>query len=59
MDNEKMKRPGVRVPESLYREFKIELLKDPRFTSVQDFLETCINGLVNGTIQFKERSEEE
>jgi len=37
-----MKRPTVRISEGTHQEFKVKLLKDPRFNSIQDFLSQCI-----------------
>jgi len=40
--SDEVKRPTVRISKKTHQKFKVNLLKDPRFDSIQDFLSQCI-----------------
>lgn len=48
-----IKRPTVRISTEEHQKFKVNLLKDPRFDNIQDFLSKCIYAFNDGRLNLK------
>lgn len=55
--DEEVKRPTVRISVEEHQKFKTNLIKDPRFKSIQDFLSQCIYAFNEGRLELNNKKE--